>query len=375
MNISIKSYLSCALAVTLLTACGGDNQNSQSNSGGPMGSHAVSVTTEEAKLERVGGTRNYPATVVALNETEIRAEVNGYITGIFVSDGARVQKGQKLYEIDRIRYEADVEKAEANLRIAESNLLRIERDVERYRTLAEQDAIAKQTLDYAETDLSTQQAQVQANKAALVTAQTNLKRAVIIAPYAGVVGISQVREGALVSSGTTLINTISSIDPIAVEIQINEKEIDEFIALQNLGSSENIKVKLPNGLFYEQPGNLVTLDRAIDRNTGTLKARASFSNQTNRLIPGMNVNLVITTQSEEEQVTISQKSLIEQLGVYNVFVVNKDGQAEYREVATGPTLDDGRMVVLSGVEANEKVIVDGATRVSDGDLVSEPNEE
>ncbi|HLR49312.1 MAG TPA: efflux RND transporter periplasmic adaptor subunit [Candidatus Sphingobacterium stercoripullorum] len=375
MNISIKSYLSCALAVTLLAACGGDNQNSQSNSGGPMGSHAVSVTTEEAKLERVGGTRNYPATVVALNETEIRAEVNGYITGIFVSDGARVQKGQKLYEIDRIRYEADVEKAEANLRIAESNLLRIERDVERYRSLAEQDAIAKQTLDYAETDLSTQQAQVQANKAALVTAQTNLKRAVIIAPYAGVVGISQVREGALVSSGTTLINTISSIDPIAVEIQINEKEIDEFIALQNLGSSENIKVKLPNGLFYEQPGNLVTLDRAIDRNTGTLKARASFSNQTNRLIPGMNVNLVITTQSEEEQVTISQKSLIEQLGVYNVFVVNKDGQAEYREVATGPTLDDGRMVVLSGVEANEKVIVDGATRVSDGDLVSEPNEE
>src|SRR5699024_3046135 len=255
------------------------------------------------------------------------------------------------------------------------NLLRIERDVERYRSLAEQDANAKQTLDYAETDLSTQQAQVQANKAALVTAQTNLKRAVIIAPYAGVVGISQVREGALVSSGTTLINTISSIDPIAVEIQINEKEIDEFIALQNLGSSENIKVKLPNGLFYEQPGNLVTLDRAIDRNTGTLKARASFSNQTNRLIPGMNVNLVITTQSEEEQVTISQKSLIEQLGVYNVFVVNKDGQAEYREVATGPTLDDGRMVVLSGVEANEKVIVDGATRVSDGDLVSEPNEE
>ncbi len=375
MNISIKSYLSCALAVTLLAACGGDNQNSQSNSGGPMGSHAVSVTTEEAKLERVGGTRNYPATVVALNETEIRAEVNGYITGIFVSDGARVQKGQKLYEIDRIRYEADVEKAEANLRIAESNLLRIERDVERYRTLAEQDAIAKQTLDYAETDLSTQQAQVQANKAALVTAQTNLKRAVIIAPYAGVVGISQVREGALVSSGTTLINTISSIDPIAVEIQINEKEIDEFIALQNLGSSENIKVKLPNGLFYEQPGNLVTLDRAIDRNTGTLKARASFSNQTNRLIPGMNVNLVITTQSEEEQVTISQKSLIEQLGVYNVFVVNKDGQAEYREVATGPTLDDGRMVVLSGVEANEKVIVDGATRVNDGDLVSESNEE
>lgn len=375
MNISIKSYLSCALSVTLLAACGGDNQNSQSNSGGPMGSHAVSVTTEEAKLERVGGTRNYPATVVALNETEIRAEVNGYITGIFVSDGARVQKGQKLYEIDRIRYEADVEKAEANLRIAESNLLRIERDVERYRTLAEQDAIAKQTLDYAETDLSTQQAQVQANKAALLTAQTNLKRAVIIAPYAGVVGISQVREGALVSSGTTLINTISSIDPIAVEIQINEKEIDEFIALQNLGSSENIKVKLPNGLFYEQPGNLVTLDRAIDRNTGTLKARASFSNQTNRLIPGMNVNLVITTQSEEEQVTISQKSLIEQLGVYNVFVVNKDGQAEYREVATGPTLDDGRMVVLSGVEANEKVIVDGATRVNDGDLVSESNEE
>src|SRR5699024_6208638 len=136
----------------------------------------------------------YPAWVGHLNETELRAEVNGYITNILVEDGQRVKKGQKLYEIDRVRYEADVEQAKSDLAIAQTELSRIERDLERYNKLAEQDAIAKQTLDYAETDLSNRKAQVQAAKAKLMTAETNLNRSIITAPFDGVIGISQVRD-------------------------------------------------------------------------------------------------------------------------------------------------------------------------------------
>src|SRR5690606_38672282 len=113
-------------------------------------------------------------------------------------------------EIDRTRYAADADQARSGLAIAEANLARIKRDVERYRKLAEQDAIARQTLDYAETDLNNAEAQVQSARAALTTAETNLNRSIIVAPFAGTVGISQVRMGALVSMGTTLLNTISS---------------------------------------------------------------------------------------------------------------------------------------------------------------------
>src|SRR5690606_19189759 len=114
-------------------------------------------------------------------------------------------------------------------------------DLQRYQTLAEKDAIAKQTLDYATTDVNNQKAQVQAAQAALITAQTNLQRSIIKAPFSGVVGISQVRNGALVSPGTTLLTTISAIDPIAVEFQISEKEIAEFSAYQSGKASTEIR--------------------------------------------------------------------------------------------------------------------------------------
>src|SRR5690606_11791446 len=145
----------------------------------------------------------------------------------------------------RVRYAAAVEQAKANLAIAQANLQRVEKDLQRYQTLAEKDAIAKQTLDYAMTDVNNQKAQVQAAQAALTTATTNLQRSSIIAPCSGTVGISQVRNGALVSAGTTLLNTISSTNPIAVEFQINEKEIKEFSDLQLGKNSTQINLTMP----------------------------------------------------------------------------------------------------------------------------------
>src|SRR5690606_6880175 len=142
----------------------------------------------------------------------------------YVTDGAFVNKGQRLYEIDRTRYQAAVDQSAANLEIAKANLARVEKDLERYQKLAEKDAIAKQRLDYAFTDVNNQKAQVQAAEAALTTAKTNLRRSVITAPFSGNIGISQVRNGALVSAGSTLLNTISSTDPIAVEFPISEKD-------------------------------------------------------------------------------------------------------------------------------------------------------
>lgn len=331
---------------------------------------ATPVSTALVNKEIVTGVKNYPAFVIALQETEIRAEVTGYITNIFVADGAAVSKGQKLYEIDRTRYQAAVDQARANLAIAKANLDRVEKDLQRYQTLAEKDAIAKQTLDYATTDVNNQKAQVQAAQAALTTAQTNLQRSVIFAPFSGTVGISQVRNGALVSAGSTLLNTISTTNPIGVEFQINERDIADFTKLKAGSSSSDIYITLPDGTRYPEAGRIVTIDRAVDSQTGTLKIRASFANNSNTLRTGMNTTLNVSSTSAQEQIVIPYKAVFEQLGVFNVYTVNDSSKVELKQVTLGHKLED-KVVITSGLEAGQKIVLDGAASLRPGTKVVE----
>jgi len=331
---------------------------------------ATPVSMAVVNKEIVTGVKGYPASVVALQETEIRAEVTGYITNIYVADGAFVNKGQRLYEIDRTRYQAAVDQAKANLAIAKANLDRVQKDLQRYQTLAEQDAIAKQTLDYAFTDVNNQKAQVQAAEAALTMAQTNLQRSVITAPFSGSVGISQVRNGALVSAGSTLLNTISSTNPIAVEFQINERDIAEFTKLQANASGSEIYASLPDGSRYTESGRISTIDRAVDSQTGTLKVRASFANNSNTLRAGMNTTLNVSNTSAQEEIVIPYKAVFEQLGVFNVYTVNDSSKVELKQVSLGNKIED-KVVITSGLEAGQKIVLDGAAALRPGTQVAE----
>jgi len=365
MKLYINSISSIALAALVFHSCGNKDTKSTVN----QQERILPVTTATVSEEIVTAIRNFPATVVALNETELRAEVSGYITNIYVEDGATVKKGQKLYEIDRTRYVAAVDEAKANLNIAESNYARVKKDVERYQVLQAQDAIAKQTVDYAATDLNNQQAQVQAARAALSTATTNLNRSVITAPFNGTVGISIVRNGALVTAGTTLLNTISSTNPIAVEFQVNEKDIEKIIELQRNKSTNAIKVRLPDGSSYDEPGYISTLDRAVDRNTSTIRVRATFNNNNQKLRTGMNLLLNIATISDAKQIVIPYKAVVEQLGVYNVFTVSDSSTAVFKKIKLGQKFED-KVVVESGLQAGDEVIVDGANSIGEGGKVS-----
>ncbi len=318
------------LFIASIAASCSNNQQQQA-----PGQQAIPVSTAVVTEEVVVGTSVYPGNVVPLNETDLRAEVSGYITGIFVADGATVSKGQKLYEIDRTRYAAAEEQAKANLAISEANLSRIKRDVERYRKLAEQDAIAKQTLDYAETDLNNAEAQLASARAAVTTASTDLNRSVIVAPFSGTIGIAQVRMGALVSAGTTLINSISSTSPIAVDFPVNERNIQQFAALQKHAGIEQdsiITLRLPGGEVYTHPGKIIAIDRVVDGTTGTILVRASFPNPDGLLRAGMNTNIRIFSQSESKQLVIPYRAVIEQLGQTSVYVLTDSSTVDERVV-------------------------------------------
>ena len=354
------------LAASLAGSCG-NKQPKQA-----AGPQAIPVTTDVVTEEIVAGIDVYPGSVVPLNETELRAEVNGYITGIFVADGASVSKGQKLYEIDRTRYEAAAQQAKANLAIAEANLDRIKRDVGRYRKLAEQDAIARQTLDYAETDLNNAEAQVASAQAALVTATTNLNRSTIVAPFSGTIGISQVRMGALVSAGTTLLNTVSSISPIAVDFAVNQRNIQQFITLQNQGDIEKdsvITLGFAGGTVYPYPGRITVIDRAVDANTGTITVRASFANPEGLLRAGMNTNVRVQTKSEAKQLVIPYQAVTEQLGQSTVYVVTDSSTVEERLVNLGAKVAD-KVVVREGLSLGDTVVTQGLINLRSGAKVT-----
>lgn len=337
-----------------------------------MQAPATPVTTATVSKEVVTGIRSYPSNVVPLQETEIRAEVSGYITNIYVADGAYVSKGQRLYEIDRVRYAAAVDQARANMEIAKANLARVEKDLQRYEKLADQDAIAKQTLDYAYTDVNNQKAQVQAAQAALTTARTNLQRSVIVAPFSGNIGISQVRTGALVSAGTTLLNTVSSTNPIAVEFQINEKEIPEFTGLQTGKSSTKINLTLPDGSTYSALGRISTIDRAVDPQTGTLKVRASFDNPANTLRAGLNLTLNVESTTAHEEMVIPYRAIFEQLGTFSVYAVTDSSTVDLKQVSLGQKLGD-KVVITNGLQVGERIVVDGVAALKQGAKVVENN--
>src|SRR5687768_4649640 len=206
MRSNLFNITAGILSAALLFSCGKkDAQQGQNPMNAPVPVNAYTVAQE-----KVVGIDTYPGTVVPLQEVELRAQVTGYITQIFVQDGQKVTKGQKLYEIDRTRYQANYNKAQADLRSAQANHEKMRQDLERYENLAKQDAIARQRVDYARADLKTAQAQVAAAQAGVSGAANELSYSIITAPMSGTVGISQVKVGAQVSPGTTVLNTISA---------------------------------------------------------------------------------------------------------------------------------------------------------------------
>lgn len=372
-----KNQLLTALLIgsgLLGQSCGSNDNKPKGGAPGQQAAMATPVSMATVAKEAVSGLKSYPSNVVPVQETEIRAEVTGYITNIFVADGAYVRSGQTLYEIDRVRYQAAVDQAKANLEIAKANLDRVQTDLTRYKRLAAQDAIAKQTLDYAMTDVNNQKAQVQAAEAALTTAKTNLQRSVIVAPFSGNIGISQVRKGALVSAGSTLLNTVSSTNPIAVEFQISEKDIAEFTKMQSGNSSTQIYVNLPNGERYDAAGKIITIDRAVDSQTGTIKVRAAFSNDANLLRAGMNTTLNVASTSTEEELVIPYKAIFEQLGTFNVYAVGDSSKVALKQVTLGHKVGD-KVVITSGLEIGQKIVVDGAATLKPGATVTDANVE
>jgi membrane fusion protein (multidrug efflux system) len=309
----------------------------------------------------------YPGTVVALNSVDLRSQVAGYITGIFFKEGDVVEKGKPLYEIDRRKYESAYLQAVANLQNAQAGLIRSQKDADRYNALLKQDAVAKQLVDNAIATLATSKSQVEAAKAGVVSAKTDLDYSLIRAPFTGRIGISQVKIGAQVTPGTTLLNTISSEDPIAVDFVVDENAIPRFAAMEKkttIKADSTFKLALSDGTLYTQPGKILVVDRGVDNQSGTIKVRIEFPNPKKQLISGMTCVLKVLNQESGMQVVIPYKAITEQMGEFFVFVA-QDTIAKQHKVQVGPHVND-KIVIMSGINVGDQVVTEGLNRLRDG---------
>jgi membrane fusion protein (multidrug efflux system) len=366
MIYSFYRSLFLLLFVVFFVSCGNEKSTS-----GQQANPAVDVNVATVESAPAVYYDNYPATVTPVNEVEIRPQISGYITGIFFKEGQHVTKGEKLYQIDQQQYRGAYEQALAQLSASEANLAKSQQDADRYQELEKQDAIAKQTVDHALADLEAARKQVDAAKANVSAVETNLRYSTLYAPFSGTIGISQVRLGASVSPGSTVLNTISSEDPIAVDVALSENYIPMLVELQKSKPSKTdstFTLQLSDQRRYAHPGQIYIIDRAVDPQTGTIKLRLIFPNPERYLKAGMTCNVLIRNNSAGNSILIPFKCVLEQMGEFFVFVV-KDNKVHQQKVIPGRRIGD-KVIIKDGLAANETIVTDGVQKLKDGSAVN-----
>ncbi len=354
------------LLIVSLIACKSKQQPPQANANAPVAVNVVQVSESGNTLYY----DEYPATLVPLNQSELRPQVTGYITGIHFQDGAKVSKGQKLYTIDQQTYQANYQAALAQVAVQETNLVKAQKDAERYHTLDKQDAIAKQQVDYADAALAAAEKQVAAAKAQANAVRSSVNFATIYAPFSGTIGISQVRMGTSVIAGQTILNTISTDDPMAADFVVDQKNIYRFSKLQNAKGLIDSTFSLAFGNdIYPHFGKLQIIDRAVDPQTGAIKVRLVFPNGNHMLKAGMSGTVRVLNTASSRSTLIPYKAVTEQLGEFFVYVLGDSSKVTQRRVTLGTQIGTN-VLIKEGLQPGETLVIEGIQNLREGTKVT-----
>ncbi len=346
------------LLLPLLCACGGKRQAPA----GPMPKPTVSVY--EVRPASFPVSEKFPATLTGNVIVDIKSDVTGFLEAIRVQDGATVRKGQVLYEVDKSRSQATYAQSEASVLQAEADLAMKKKDYERYSNLLKQDAISKQTVDQAETALRTAEAMLASAKAARARSGTDINHAVLRAPMNGKIGIALVRTGDLVTAGQTVINTLVNENPIYADIDLPQSRYLEF---SQRGGQRFFLVS--GNEKYPHEGKVLLVNNVVDAKTGTIRMRLTFLNPESVLKSGMTATVQVQSPPSDSALAIPAKAIVELLGEVKAYVVDRNNVVQTRNVERGP-LADSLMIVRSGLQAGERVVVDGIQKVRQGDTVN-----
>lgn len=341
---------------------------------------APQVTVAKPAKRLVTDRDEYVGRFVAVDSIEVRARVSGYLDKIHFQDGQLVKQGDLLFTIDRRPFEAALAQAKANLAQAQANLAFAKADLERGQGLVRGSTITQQTYDQRVQAKGIAEASVGAQTAALQQAMLDLEFTELRAPISGRIGDRRVSVGNLVTGGTTgtttLLATISSIDPIRFEFTMDEASYLRYMRLAGdtanattRGVNIPARLKLIDEAKFTHEGKTDFVDNAIDRTTGTIRGRAEFPNPDGVLTPGMFGRIQLPSGPPAESLLVPDVAIgTEQVRKF-VLVVGADNVAQPKFVTLG-TVVDGLRVVTAGLDADDRVVVNGLMRARPGTKVT-----
>ena len=362
----------------ILTGCSEEkNQHMQ------MPPPAVSVFS--VTDQKVGDYYEYVGRSEAINSVDIQARAEGFLVQRNFTEGGTVEKGQLLYEIDRAPFEAALKGARAQLTSSQASLVNARKNLSRTQDLIKRGAISQSDYDNQVSAEAQAAAAVELARANLETAQLNLGYTRIYAPFRGDIGKSRYSVGNLVNPTSGTLATLTSIDPIYVTFQVDERQlITHLIKNSNARSNASqvpiesalkekgaftLSLKLPNGQEYNQPGTFSFADTQVNETMGTLTLRATFPNPEGIILPGLYVTVQAESTTKTPLPLIPQSSVQQDQGGHFVLVIKPDNTVETRHVKLGRRIN-AMWAVKSGLKPGEHIIVQGLQKVRVGGKVN-----
>ena len=369
------------IAPALLISSGCSSRSAQGAQQNTPDVEVVQVAKEDVPIyaEWIG-------TLDGLVNADVRAQVTGYLLKQGYQEGSFVKEGQLLFQIDPRPFQAALDQAQGQLAQAKAALAnaeavqrRTELDVQRYRPLAEQQAASQQDLDNAVQNnlaalatVETAKAQIKTYEAAVETAKINLDFTRLVAPIDGIAGQALLQVGALVTPGSGIVTSVSTVDPIKVYFTVGEPQYlawrQRFPTDASRAQADKelrLQLILADGTVYPHEGKFYFADRQVDQTTGAIRIAGLFPNPNNILRPGGYGKVRAVIRRQPGALLVPQRAVSELQGGYQVAVVGADNKVDVRTVAVGDRVDN-RWIVTSGLNAGDRVVVEGVQRMRTG---------
>jgi membrane fusion protein (multidrug efflux system) len=335
---------------------------------------APTVQVMQVQTTNVAASAEFIGQLDSPQNVDVRARVEAFVDRMLFTEGTEITQGQPLFLLDDKPYQARLSSASGMLAEANAALNKYQKDVARLTPLAAKRAVPQQDLDNALASVDVGKASIISAQAKVEAAQLDLGYCDIRAPSSGLIGARQVAIGDLVGKGSpTLLCTISTLDPIW--FYCNVSEVD-FIKAQTQSEHTGKKLAdlpvsliLANGTKHRDKGRIVFIDRAVDTKTGTLRVRAEFRNAQRLLRPGMFGRIDVDLGARPGGILIPERAITELQGKNFVWSVSPENKATQRAVKIGDQVGPD-LVVLEGLNAGDRVIVEGGQKAREGALVS-----
>ncbi len=320
----------------------------------------------------------YSARTQGSKETAVRARVSGILLKRNYTEGAKVNEGDVLFEIDPEPYKVALAQAQAKLSQIKAQLTAAESQWKRISKLFEERIVSEKSRDEAKANLEALEASLKLAQAEVDSAQLNLDYTTVTAPIAGITSMETVSEGSLIAVNNQL-TTITQLDPIYVIFSASENELFKLgsmvekglivntSAVNSAGRRKlNAQVRYNNGKLYPETGEIDFINPSIDETTGTLKLRATFPNPDKRLIPGQFVRLSLGNIVRKDALTVPQEAVMQGAKGAFVYRLSPQNMVESVMVETGSQTADGRWIIDEGLKSGDVVITNGLMKVRSG---------